>query len=172
MKVVNPEGHPGLAAQIKEAQDVLVFGHEDRSPHAVQCICKKFYQAALATQLAAPGVFTPLNVPAEEVMERVEAENKSRDFEHHNRLPYLYGTWKAKKKSFRWIAGTCKTEEDKKREKEHGAVVGKPKNALSTVGGLLVKWLQVVLHTLKKKDQLQAGKGIRHFWSSTCANAR
>ena len=132
-------------------------------PHAVQCICKRFYQAALATQLAAPGVFTPFNVPAEEVMERVEAENKSRDFEHHNRLPYLYGTWKAKKKSFRWIAGTCKTEEDKKREKEHAAMVGKPKNALSTVGGLLVKWLQVVVHTLKKRISYKQAKGSDSF---------
>ena len=39
------------------------------------------------------------------------AVNEELGVPHNNRLPYLYGAWKAKKKAFRWIAGTSKVQD-------------------------------------------------------------
>ena len=161
----NPEGHPGLKQQIQEAQQVLVFGHEDRAPHAIQIVCRRFYECALAAQLATPGTFSPTSNSASEVLSELEF-NRNLELPHGNRLPYLHGIWKAKKLSFRWIAGACnqaaESETAQPRQKSHTHV--KPKAALSALGSSMVGWLQIILSTLREADRTcSAATGVRRF---------
>ena len=69
-------------------------------------------------------------------MEGIRVFNEGLSLLHHNRLPYPDGTWKAKKKAFRWIAGTSRVQDA--HPSAQGAPKptndGPPKNALTEVG--------------------------------------
>ena len=101
-----PEGYPGLKAQLKAAKSALIFGPEDRAPHAVFYACGKYYAAQLHSRLQDSGAFIVETKTVAEVLENIQGFNKSLGTKHQDRVPYLYGAWKAKKQSFRWIAGT------------------------------------------------------------------
>ena len=59
--------------------------------------------------------------------------------QHRDRVPYLYGSWKAKKGTFRWIAGTSRKVGSQTGPIMHPPVAdagdedteGPPKNALT-----------------------------------------
>ena len=52
-----PEGYPGLKGQIKEAHNQLVFLLDDRAPHGVVFVYKRWYQKKMAEYLADTSVF-------------------------------------------------------------------------------------------------------------------
>jgi hypothetical protein len=109
----------------------------------------------------------------EDVLKGIEEFNNKLEVEHQDRLPYLYGCWKAKKKAFRWISGTTramdkqtKQQQSSQQPREKGKRnLGPPKNALSAIGSGLVKILQQVLKTLRTKDMEARGRGEpARFW--------
>jgi len=103
-----PEGYPGLKQQLRAAKNALVFGPEDRAPHALFFACGRLYQARLHQRLTEARSFDLHAGAAEDVLGGIRVFNEGLGLQHHNRLPYLYGVWKAKKKAFRWIAGTSR----------------------------------------------------------------
>ena len=159
-----PDGYPGLKEQLKAAQNALVFGPEDRAPHALFFACGRYYASKLHTRLADGGAFiTEARCPAE-ALQDIETFNNTLGLGHHNRLPYLYGAWKAKKEAFRWIAGTSRKLDQPLEEgatKEEGA----PKNALTEAAELLVKVLQHILEVLRAKDLQRRAQGhAARYW--------
>lgn len=128
-----PEGYPGLRQQIQAAQAALVFGPEDRAPHGLFFACGRIYASQLHSRLQESRSFEVDPRPEAEILAVWENFNTEWELQHHSRLPYLYGVWKAKKESFRWISGTSRKldppKEGPKEEEE-----GPPKNAASAVG--------------------------------------
>ena len=95
-----PDGFPGLRQQLRAAKNALVFGPEDRAPHAIFFACGRLYQARLRQRLEEVGAFRPESRSKVEVLNEILAYNEELGVRHHNRLPYLYGSWKAKKEGF------------------------------------------------------------------------
>ena len=62
--------------------------------------------------------FMPESRDRKEVLKEIQEFNESLSLQHHPRLPYLYGGWKAKKQAFRCIAGTSRTQDDKPSPQE------------------------------------------------------
>ena len=161
-----PEGYPGLKQQLRAAKNALVFGPEDRAPHAMFFACGRLYQARLHQRLTEARSFELQAGAAEDVLEGIRVFNEGLGLLHHNRLPYLYGAWKAKKKAFRWIAGTSRVQDAPSAQ---GAPKptndGPPKNALTEVGCLMTKVLQHVLRSLRSKDVGgRSGGGPTRYW--------
>jgi hypothetical protein len=142
-----PDGFPGLRDQLNAAKNALVFGPEDRAPHAVFFACGRSYAGKLHSRLNEGDAFIRETRPHAEVFAALEAFNEDLGTKHIARMPYLYGSWKAKKAAFRWIAGTSRKvgdlaavaaaqpiagEGDNKEE-------GPPMNALTEAAGILVK---------------------------------
>ena len=110
-----PDGYPGLREQLRAAQNALVFGPEDRAPHALFFACGRYYAAQLQDRLEDGGAFITEDRPPAEVLQDIEKLNEDLGVIHHHRLPYLYGAWKAKKEAFRWIAGTSRVQDERER---------------------------------------------------------
>jgi hypothetical protein len=147
-----PDGYPGLKDQLQAAQNALVFGPEDRAPHALFFCCGRLYASKLLQRLEESGAFVQENRPPAEILQTINEFNDEVKVEHHPRLPYLYGAWKAKKQAFRWIAGTSRVqdapEECQGKPKEEGA----PKNALTNAASMLVPIFQHIFKALRRKD--------------------
>ena len=167
-----PDGYPELRKQMQAAKNALVFGPEDRAPHALFFACGRMYQARLHERLEKAGAFSIVSSSRAEVLERIREQNEEFSLLHHGRLPYLYGAWKAKKEAFRWIAGTSKVQDEpdpsaqsnKRRKTEEGP----PKNALSELGRVMTSLLQVVLSSLREKDVERRGRGFpARYWVVT-----
>ena len=162
-----PDGYPGLREQIKAAQNALVFGPEDRAPHAFFYACGRLDASKLDYRLMDSGAFMQETRDRYEVLQEIAEFNESLQLQHHKCLPYLYGGWKAKKQAFRWIAGTSRVQDDNpsSQEADQPTEEGAPKNALSEVGKVMVKVLQQVLRALRTKDNERRGQGLPpRYW--------
>ena len=160
-----PDGYPGLRDQIKAAQNALVFGPEDRAPHALFYACGRLYASLLEYRLQDSGAFKQETRSREEVLEDLSQFNKDLQLNHHNRLPYLYGAWKAKKQAFRWIAGTSTVQDDERAAEEVRKENEAPKNAMSEAGKVLVKVAQHILKALRAKDIERRGRALpARYW--------
>jgi hypothetical protein len=153
-----PEGYPALLAQMTQMQAHLVFGPEDRAPHAMFFACGKVYASALHDRLEVVGAYVREQKVREEVLAELKDFQKSQGAEEVLRLPYLYGAWKAKKGTYRWIAGTARQldqphpEQEGSSKKGAGMEEGPPKNALTEVAKRMVRMSQHLLATLRKRD--------------------
>ena len=92
-----PDGFPGLREQLQAAKTALVFGPEDRAPHAVFFACGRSYATKLHNRLSEGGAFCLETRPPADVMAALAAFNTELGTQHRDRVPYLYGSWKAKK---------------------------------------------------------------------------
>ena len=115
------DGFPGFRQAVREAREHLVFLHDDRAPHGLFIVCKRWYQKEMAQYLEDTSVFEEDTRPWEEIATTLEAEIESFGFKAGRGIPYNYGIWKAKKQKFRYIAGTRSppsapgSENDRKR---------------------------------------------------------
>ena len=164
-----PDGHPDLQRQMTAAQNALVFGPEDRAPHALFFACGRQYAARLHERLELVGAFAHDPRSPAEILEEIAAFNDALGLRHWRRLPYLYGAWKAKKKAYRWIAGTARTRDSTEEPQEGAAPPPKedvpPKNALSEAGTIMVKVLQHVMATLRASDRDRVARGLpSRYW--------
>ena len=160
-----PDGYPDMDNQLAAAQNALVFGPEDRAPHAVFFACGRAYAAKLHARLEEEGAFGHETATADELLRRIEAFNQNLSLKHHKRLPYLYGAWKAKKQTFRWIAGTSRVQDGTHEAEDNREEEGPPRNALSEAGKLMVKVLQTVMATLRGKDRQRVADGSpSRYW--------
>ena len=66
-----PEGYPDLRKQMKKAQNALVFGPEDRAPHALFFACRRMYQAKLLERLEGAGAFSTEERARDEVLDAI-----------------------------------------------------------------------------------------------------
>ena len=162
----DPDGYPGLREQIQAAKRALVFGPEDRAPHGFFFACGRWYADKLNARLGETGAFVVETSTRDAILGGLRSFNDSLGLKHHDRLPYLYGAWKAKKKAFRWIAGTSRVQDETPRgEGEDPDTKGPPANALSEVGRVLVKALQHVLRSLRTKDRRgRSHGGPTRYW--------
>ena len=130
--------------------------------------CGRLYQARLHQRLTEARSFELQAGAAEDVLEGIRVFNEGLGLLHHNRLPYLYGAWKAKKKAFRSIAGISRVQDAPSAQ---GAPKptndGPPKNALTEVGCLMTKVLQHVLRSLRSNDV-----GGRRGWPNALLGPR
>ena len=152
-----PDGYPGLKQQLQAAKAALVFGPEDRAPHAVFFACGRYYASKLHQRLEDGGAFQVDNRPTSEVLEAIKGFNDELDTQHEDRLPYLYGAWKAKKEAFRWIAGTSRMQDAS--EQKQAAQEGAPNNALTAAATMMVGVCQHILKSLRAKDILARSRG-------------
>jgi len=127
-----PDGYPGFRQQLKSAKNALVFGPEGRAPHAIFLACRRLYQAKLHNRFEEAGAFGIERRTKREVLDEIRAFNEGLHLPQHERLPYLYGSWKAKKQAFRWIAGTSRVQDEQAQVQSEED--GPPKNALSELG--------------------------------------
>ena len=94
----DPDGYPGLKQQLKAAKAALVFGPEDRAHHAIFFACGRYYASKLDYRLEDCGAFEVDTRPVAEVLEAIKGFNDELGTQHEDRLPNLYGAWKAKKR--------------------------------------------------------------------------
>ena len=163
----SPEGYPGLKGQMRAAQNALVFGPEDRAPHAFFYACGRHYASKLHYKLLDSGAFVQETRRRQEVLAEIEEFNNSLSLLHHPRVPYLYGAWKAKKQAYRWIAGTSREQDDKRDPKDADVEEhkGPPKNALSEATAVMEKVMQQFLQALRTKDIERRGNGLpARYW--------
>jgi hypothetical protein len=103
-----PAGFPGFSKQVREAQQDLVFVHDDRAPHGLMFVCKRWYQRQMAAYLADSAVFEEVPSTWDEVVDRLAEFNRKWGFPTGSGVVYNYGIWKPSKGKFRFIAGTRK----------------------------------------------------------------
>jgi hypothetical protein len=176
-----PQGFAGLTKQIREAQRDLVFVHDDRAPHGLVFVCKRWYQRQMAAYLADSSVFEEVPASWEEVVERLAEFNRKWGFPTGAGVVYNYGIWKPSKGKFRYIAGTRKCrdppaeaaapETDSRRPK------GPPRQPLYHLNKALVKFLKVVRgHSGRRMRSGSAPKASRPSggstaWRRSCARS-
>ena len=159
------DGYPGLRQQIQEARGHLVFLHDDRAPHGLFMVCKRWYQRQMALYLADTGVFAEEQQSWDAVVDAMKAKLKDWGFRAGEGITYNYGIWKPKKSKFRFIAGT--------RSAGGGAArpQGPPRSPSFFLSKSLVKLLKVVITSLKELDiKRQQEGGPRCFWSIDSIN--
>ena len=160
-QVPEPDGYPGLKEQLRAAKNALVFGPEDRAPHAMFFACGRLYSSKLLYRLEDSGAFIVDNRDPAAILQHIKQLNELLKAEHHDRLPYLYGSWKAKKGTFRWIAGTSRKQDppagdqSKDKPKEEGA----PKNALTDAASAMVPVWQHIFKSLRSMDLQRRARG-------------
>ena len=161
-----PAGFPGLSQQMREAQKVLVFLHDDRAPHGLMFVCKRWYQKQMANYLADSSVFEDVTEPWSAVVERLAEINKRLEFPTGGGVVYNYGIWKPSKKKFRFIAGTHKSREAQSEGGEEQAEKKEPpRQPMYALNKALVALLKNVEGALREKDEeRQQKEGIKAFW--------
>jgi hypothetical protein len=157
--VPEPDGYPGLKQQMQAAKNALVFGPEDRAPHALFYACGRHYASKLHYRLADGGAFFQEERPLAEVLQTLSQVNTKLKAEHHDRLPYLYSAWKAKKQAFRWIAGTSRVQDAPDERPGQPKEEGAPKNALTDAASSLVPVFQHLFKVLRLKDLESRAQG-------------
>ena len=163
---ITPEGFPGLRQAIAAAKNDLVFLHDDRAPHGMVMICKRWYQQKMAQYLANTTVFEPVDGSWQQIRDMIKAHNDKWGYETGTGIVYNYGIWKQKKKSFRYIAGTRKDTSTSSlghtQAKRKSAV---PRAPTFNMAKVFVRMLKHVIGSLKEKDQIEQQKtGLRCFW--------
>ena len=103
--ITEMDGFPGLRQAIQEARKDLVFLHDDRAPHGLFVVCKRWYQQQMAEYLADQEVFERVDRPWEDIAKELATGLKRFGYELGDGVCYNYGIWKAKKGKFRNIAG-------------------------------------------------------------------
>jgi hypothetical protein len=99
------------------------------------------------------------------VLADIKQLNEELGAEHHERLPYLYGAWKAKKGTYRWIAGTSRTPDPPAAPGSSPKEDGPPKNALTEAASDLVQVWQTIFKSLRSKDvQARARGKPARYW--------
>ena len=151
-QVPEPEGCPGLKAQLNAAKNALVFGPEDRAPHAIFFTCGRLYASKLKQRLQDSGAFVVVDQEPATTLAAIRDFNDALGMPHHARLPYLYGAWKAKKAQFRWIAGTSRMQDSSTKGESKSKEEGPPKNALTEVASVFVQVFQHIFKSLRAKD--------------------
>ena len=101
-----PEGYPGLRTEIRQAQEKLVFLLDDRAPHGILFVCKRWYQHQMALYLADNTIFEPVDRPWETILMDLKAFNAMWKFHTGSGIPFTYGICKTSNKKFRYIVGT------------------------------------------------------------------
>jgi hypothetical protein len=148
---------------VKDAQQHLVFIHDDRAPHGLVAVCKRWYQKAMAVYLADTCVFEPESGTWEQVEQAAVEFNMKWGFSTGRGVVYNYGVWKPKKNAFRYIAGTRSKPVEPAQQGRRPT--GPPRQPLYDAHKTLVRLLQKVETTLKDKDKLrQADEGIKAYW--------
>ena len=165
-----PAGYPGLTQQIREAQKVLVFVHDDRAPQGLMFICKRWYQQQMAEYLSDSAVFEERQESWEEVLRPLAEFNKQWNFPTGSGVVYNYGIWKPAKKKFRFIAGTRKGDRvvgasGQSQAQDSEKLKEPPRQPLYHLNKALVQVLQHLERTLKEKDEeRQQVMGIKAVW--------
>ena len=164
-----PKGYPGLRRTIQEAHKSLVFLLDDRAPHGLVVVCKRWYQKEMAKYLLDNSVFQDTELSWTDVMQLAADFNSKWGFPTEKGIVYNYGIWKPKKQRFRFIAGTRAMARDEGGDSRRST--GPPRQPLFKAHKALVGLLQQVEKALKEKDKLrQREEGIRAFWGIDSIN--
>ena len=157
-----PQGHPGLREAVRAAHEHLVFIHDDRAPHGLVVVCKRWYMREMAKYLSNSTVFEACDHSWEDVERAAIEFNRKWGFPTGDGVVYNYGIWKPTKSKFRYIAGTRskpRQPDDSRRP------AGPPRQPLYYAHKELVRLLQQVENALREKDKLrQASEGVKALW--------
>ena len=164
------DGFPGLKQAIQEARTHLVFTHDDRAPHGMSLVCKRWYQRQMALYLKDTEVFEEVLNPWEDVEAQVKTQVGAAGFKVGTGIPYNYGIWKPKKRKFRFIAGT--RAGPRQEADDNGAPAkGPPRAPTYYMCKSLVKVLDHVGNTLQALDERrQRETGLRCYWPIKSVN--
>ena len=158
-----PDGYPGLRRVIREAHESLVFLLDDRAPHGIVVVCKRWYQQEMAKYLTDNAVFEDTCLSWSDIHRTAAEFNEKWGFATGNGVVYNYGIWKPTKSKFRFIAGTRSQPPDIRKDSRRRP--GPPRQPLYDAHKALVRVLQHVERVLKDKDvKRQADEGIKAFW--------
>ena len=165
-----PNGYPGLRRTIQEAHKSLVFLLDDRAPHGLVVVCKRWYQNEMAKYLLDNAIFQDTELSWTDIMQIAADFNTKWGFPTEKGVVYNYGIWKPKKQRFRFIAGTRAMAREEGGDPRRST--GPPRQPLFRAHKTLVRILQHVEKALKEKDKLrQREYGIRAFWGIDSINA-
>jgi len=126
---------------VRAAQEHLVFLHDDRAPHGLVVVCKRWYQKEMAKYLSDNKVFEACDHSWEEVERAARVFNQKWGFADGEGVVYNYGIWKPTKKKFRFIAGTRSKPHDPSNSRRS---TGPPRQPLYGAHKELVRLLQQV----------------------------
>jgi hypothetical protein len=164
------DGFPGLKQAIREAREHLVFLHDDRAPHGLFFVCKRWYQKEMAKYLSDNQVFEDVATPWPTIAAQLEAQVDKFGFKPGKGIPYNYGIWKAKKNKFRYIAGT-RSPPPTEANNESQAKKGPPRSPAYFLCKALVKVLDHVGSSLQAADeQRQRDIGLKCYWPINSVN--
>jgi len=135
-----PEGYPGFKKGISEAQQNIVFLHDDRAPHGLVMACKRWYQKEMAKYLTDTSIFENCHTLSwKNVADCAQEFNIAKGFSTGAGIIYNYGIWKPVKGKFRFIAGTRSPCRDEAPGLELGKMYGTPRQPLFDAHKSLVK---------------------------------
>jgi hypothetical protein len=164
------DGFPGLKQAIKEAREHLVFLHDDRAPHGMFLVCKRWYQKEMAKYLGDNEVFEDVQRPWDEVVKDVERQLNVIGFKPGKGIPYNYGIWKAKKQKFRYIAGT-RAPPPAGEVRQENRKPEPPRAPTYFLGKALVKVLDHVCNSLKAFNEIREREtGLQCYLSIKSVN--
>ena len=147
---------------MREAHGHLVFLHDDRAPHGLAVVCKRWYMREMAKYLSDSTVFEACDHSWEDVEKAAIEFNQKWGFATGDGVVYNYGIWKPTKNKFRYIAGTRSKPWQPSASRRPP---GPPRQPLYHAHKELVRLLQQVEKTLLDKDKLrQANEGVKAFW--------
>ena len=165
------EGYPGLRQAIVDAKRDLVFLHDDRAPHGLFLVCKRWYQQQMAAYLLDNTVFESVSGSWTEIMEPIGRQLTQWGFPVGSGIVYNYGIWKPRKLKFRYIAGTRANIVDETQREQQQSTLGPPRAPTFFLAKMVVKCLNVVIKSLKKLDmEQQQHSGLRCFWGIDSIN--
>jgi len=160
------DGYPGIKQAIQEAKEHLVFLHDDRAPHGLFLVCKRWYQKEMASHLSNSDVFVDVEEPWEDIHKHLKEVLKDFGFQAGTGIPYNYGIWKPKKQKSRYIAGTRAPPHDPDTTSEaNNKPKGPPRSPTYFLSRFLVKALDHVSNSLQAKDEIrQQESGLCCYW--------
>jgi hypothetical protein len=165
------DGFPGLKQAIKEAREHLVFLHDDRAPHGMFMVCKRWYQQEMARYLSDSTIFEEVPQAWDEVARMIAAQVERFSFKPGKGIPYNYGIWKAKKGKFRYIAGTRSPPKSANAKGDTNQDTGPPRSPTYNLCKALVKVLDHVGTSLQALDEKrQRETGLRCYWPIKSVN--
>ena len=155
-----------------------MFLHDDRAPHGLFMVCKRWYQQQMAAHLQDTEIFQEDPRPWKDTAAELSQELKRLGFQAGTGILYNYGIWKPKKGKFRFIAGTRShpPDEGQSQANQAGGKVRQPKkepprSPTYHLSKSLVKVLDQVGKTLQALDERrQRESGVRCYWPILSVN--
>ena len=94
-----------------QIRKMWIFLHDDRAPHGVNIVCRRWYEKELGKHLFTNKVYEHLQRGWGSLQDDTKAHLQTLGFPMGQVIPYTCGVWKPNKQAFRFILGLPQSDE-------------------------------------------------------------